>query len=149
MKEIEITISKCHIYDKVAMTAAYIGTKTVTNELYDLVAINEEQTEILDKYLIEATSNLVSEIKQFISYTIVGGVVSLSLNVSSSFNENLFDNTNALVAHYLTNMITSKWLMIVKPEAAADYATIASSYLLQVTKNLYHKSPIKRTEVKI
>lgn len=151
MKTITLTLRKRDIFNEIGKSTAYTGAKSdsdANNLLYDRVAIVEEDTQLLDRYCDIACSELLEEIKEFVTQVDFSGEnIDLTLETSGFYDDSLTPSLQTDLFAYLVASISMRWFRITLPGRAAEQQTEAARMMEKALSKLYHRrKPTRRSD---
>ena len=151
-KQIQLTVRKRDVYNEVAKTTAYAGSKQMSAEdeqAYDRVFTTDEDRLMLERYFGEAGDDIVnslptSYIVEVSSYNTGIGIdldadFRLTLQVPDAFPDALTASVEATMSFYFTTYIVSQWLALQKDDTAAVYAGKAQVFLGNISLLLHRR----------
>ena len=91
--EVTLTIDKETVYNEVAKTTEYTGAKMDDEHAYETISTTEEDKDMLDRFWDECKNMVCNSLKKVLSSEAESnGRYTLTLELSSAFDENLKDN---------------------------------------------------------
>lgn len=146
MGTIIIKISRIDVFNDVAKTASYTGAKMVgDDDAYERISITDQNLELFNSYWNVAVSLLCDNLKemiQTITHTPEG--LTISLNVSDSFDISLVSSINASIKAFFVEIILGKWFEITnKQEFQARYNSGVEMLTDALRKLYYRKAPTR------
>ena len=146
MKTIIIKITKTDVFNDVAKTASYTGAKMVgDDDAYERISITDQNMELFNSYWNVAVSLLCDNLKEMInSISSDNNGLTLSLNVSDSFDISLVSSINASINAFFVEIILGKWFEITnKQEFQARYNSGVEMLTDALRKLYYRKAPTR------
>lgn len=154
MKNIELKIIKARVYDEVAKTTSYTGTKMQGDETaYDRIFTTDEDREMLERFWVEACNGATEQFKPFIvslNAQPISHCIDLETNyevmleLSSSFDEALTGSIETSLFSYFVSLIVSKWYKFTNKGESESYGTDAVGAIDDVMKKIYYRKKPKR-----
>jgi hypothetical protein len=147
MINITLTIDKGEVYEEVAKTTSYTGAKMSDEHAYGRIFTTDEDQTMLERFWNECRNTVCNSMKKVLaSESEAGGVFSLSLELSNSFDEALAESMQRSLFSFFTMNITSKWYTFANKEEATGYASEAATYLDDIMrKAFFKKKPMRPT----
>lgn len=150
-----LSIKKANVYDEVAKLTGYVGAKSIedTGKAYDRVFTTDDDRLILERFWREAIGAITDEVKKFIvtvsapsnSQSVdITEVWEATLNMPSSFDDNLTGSINDSLLSYAVNSIASKWFAIANKEESDKYSAMAVVAGNETKSKLYYRKKPKR-----
>lgn len=154
-----IQIGKARVMDEVRKTTEYIGSKSVSEQdpgAYERITAVDANREQLDRYWTEACDGATRALAHWVesvrsqSLTHHPEIGSdrdylVKLAMPTNWDNAYLPVVNETLLSYLVNSIVAKWLLIVQPDQASAYATLAAGGELQLGQMmLYRKRPTPR-----
>lgn len=146
MKTIIIKISRIDVFNDVAKTASYTGAKMVgDDDAYERISITDQNMELFNSYWNVAVSLLCDNLKEMIqAITHTPEELTISLNVSNSFDISLVSSINASIKAFFVEIILGKWFEITnKQEFQARYNSGVEMLTDALRKLYYRKAPTR------
>lgn len=146
MKTIIIKISRIDVFNDVAKTASYTGAKMVgDDDAYERISITDQNMELFNSYWNVAVSLLCDNLKEMIqTITHTPEELTISLNVSNSFDISLVSSINASIKAFFVEIILGKWFEITnKQEFQARYNSGVEMLTDALRKLYYRKAPTR------
>ena len=146
MKTIIIKISRIDVFNDVAKTASYTGAKMVgDDDAYERISITDQNMELFNSYWNVAVSLLCDNLKEMIqTITHTPEELTISLNVSNSFDISHVSNINASIKAFFVEIILGKWFEITnKQEFQARYNSGVEMLTDALRKLYYRKAPTR------
>lgn len=152
--KITLEVNKANVYDEVAKTTAYVGSKVVGDEqAYDRIFTTDGDRQMLERFWVETCSaatsafrgHLVSVSEQPESHGVeLDRHYRVELEASSSFDETLKDSMGTCLFSYFVSSIVSKWCVFANKGEAELYGEQAAGFLSDVMRKLlYRKRPVR------
>lgn len=141
MTEIQLSIDKAQVYDEVAKTAEYVGSKMKEDNLaYERISLTDENGEMLDRFWDESKALVEDGLKRMLkSEDEEEGVYTLTLRLSDAFKESLVESMKRSLFSYFVMSIAAKWFIITNKEEAEGYAKAAAAQIEDVMRKAYYK----------
>lgn len=146
MRTILIKISRIDVFNDVAKAASYTGAKMVgDNDAYERISITDQNLELFNSYWNVAVSLLCDNLKEMIqTITHTPEALTISLNVSNSFDISLVSSINASIKAFFVEIILGKWFEITnKNEFQARYNSGVEMLTDALRKLYYRKAPTR------
>lgn len=154
MIQLKLSLAASSLYEEVERTTAYLGAKQAPpdnpgNHFDRLTALPDDRP-MLRGYATEALSTLAEKLKGIVtaidpdSDNEEGAIISLTLNLSASYDSCLTPSVEACFRSYMGAFVTSRWLRLVMPEKEEVWKEEAQRLLTEITATLYHRNPPKR-----
>lgn len=146
METIIIKISRIDVFNDVAKTASYTGAKMVgDDDAYERISITDQNMELFNSYWNVAVSLLCDNLKEMIqTITHTPEELTISLNVSNSFDISLVSSINASIKAFFVEIILGKWFEITnKQEFQARYNSGVEMLTDALRKLYYRKAPTR------
>ena len=148
MTSVTFTINKEQVYEEVAQTTAYTGSKMDDEHAYDRIFTTDEDKSMLERFWSESKNTICNSLKKLLlSETEADdGNYTLSLGLSNSFDEALKDSMQRSLFSYFVMNITAKWYTFTNKQEAKGYASEAATYIEDVMrKAFFKKKPTRPT----
>lgn len=146
MSTVIIKISKTDVFNDVAKTASYTGAKMVgDDDAYERISITDQNVELFNSYWNVAVSLLCDNLKEMIqTITHTADGLTISLNVSTSFDISLVSSINLSIKAFFVEIILGKWFEITnKQEFQARYNSGVEMLTDALRKLYYRKAPTR------
>ena len=156
-KQIKLTANKLDVYNEVAKTTAYAGSKQLEADehAYEHMFTTDEDRLMLERYFAEACNEVVnslptSYIVEVSNYNTGTGIdlyadFVLTLEVPEAFPDNLSPSVEASMFFYLTTYITSQWFALQKSDMAIIYKEKSDVFKRDISVMLHRRSrPVRR-----
>lgn len=138
MKTLQLEIKKQEVYDEVAKTTAYIGSKMADDEAYERILTTDENREMLERYWDEAASSAHEQLRRMITTDESEGEgYVVRLTVSECYNDSLTRSVLDALRSFFVYSIADKWLQMADRESAAGYAELAQGAMQDVMSKLW------------
>lgn len=151
MANFTLTITKSNIYEEVAKTTAYIGTKNKLEDgksAFDQVFVTDADLTMIDRFFNESLDSLRNVLKRFISGVSVADVtITWQLEMPSRFDDNLLESIKSSANSFLVNSIIGKWCEITANDKVKEYADNAAALLLDIKDKAFFKKKPTRTKI--
>lgn len=147
MIDITFTIDKKSVYEEVAQTTSYTGTKMDDENAYDRIFTTDEDQSMLERFWNESKNTVCNTTKKLLtSESETDGVFTLALQLSASFDEALTESMQRSLFSFFVMNITAKWYTFTNKQEATGYATEAATYLEDIMRKAYFKKkPMRPT----
>lgn len=145
---ITLTINKEVVYGEVAKTTSYTGAKMQEDEgAYERIFTTDEDKSMLERFWNECRITVAGALKKVLdSETETDGVYSLSLELSSAFDEALTESMQKSLFSFFVMAIAAKWYAFTNKGEVTGYAAEAAVYLEDVAKKAFFKrKPVRPT----
>lgn len=147
MKTIVIKIDKGAVMEEVAQTTSYTGAKMMDEDskAYDRIFTTDADRSQLERFWTESRVATCEKMKKFLeSETSDETGFTITLSLSSSFDESLKESMEKELMSFFVMNITAKWYVFTNKKEAGEYATAAGSFLEGVhRKACYKKRPAR------
>lgn len=145
MKNVILTIGKEAVYEEVARTTAYTGAKMEDESAYERMSTVDEDKEMLERFWQECKNIVCNNLKKMLlSETEADGAYSISLGLSSSFDEALTESMERSLFSFFVAGIAAKWFVFTNRKDAEVYAGEATSHLEDIMrKAFFKKRPVR------
>lgn len=154
MIDVTLTVSKQQVYDEVAKTTSYTGTKMQNdNSAYDRIFTTDSDRSMLERFWTEACNAATEKLKKFlvsVSDNSEGSTIDLSrdyvveLELSSSYDDNLTESVQASLFSFFVSAIVSKWYKFTNKGEADGYAADAVGMMNDVMGKVFYRKKPKR-----
>lgn len=146
MAEYTIKIDKNSVYDEVAKTTSYTGTKKTDDATaYNRIFTTEYDRQMLERFWSESKNTACNSLKKFlVSEREDGDTYTITLDLSASFDDALTDSINRSMFSFFVMNITAKWFAISNKPETAEYATYASANMDDVMRKAFYKKKPER-----
>jgi hypothetical protein len=155
MKNITFIVNKVAVYDEVAKTTSYVGAKMLGDEsAYRRIFTTDADQLMLERFWNETCSAVTEHLKRFVvevsNHTNPNAVdltsnYSISLEVSSAFDDRFKDSMDASLFSLFVASIVSKWFKFTNRDEAEAYTLEATSHMEDVLRKIYHRKKARRT----
>lgn len=146
------TVPKAEVYNEVAKTTSYTGIK-MSGEDYARIFTTDEDRMMLERFFNEAANGLTDVLKPFlvsVSDTSPLHCIDLTRNyvvsveLSSSYDENLNGSVESSMFSYFTNFIVGNWYKFSNKGEAEEYLTTAANMVMDIKSKIYfRKKPVR------
>ena len=146
MKNIAISVTKSEILDEVSLHTAYMGVKTEAGEnLYQRVAIVNEDCDLLERVWNEKCGSLIEYLKDFIVISeSIGSSLSFTLEVSGSYDESMTPSLKSDIFEAMVSGVTAGWLRYSFPEKQNEWEDKFIQLMQRaLTKLCHRKRPVR------
>lgn len=144
MIETEIIINEATTLKEVRRLTSYAGAKTADDEgAYERKSATSADNEMLKLWWREALTKLEDVLKPVITSISNDDSVTISLSLSSSWDERLAVPLNMCAGNYVVNYISGKWLDMTG-EKKQGYSAQAVMLLDEVKSKIYYRKKPKR-----
>ncbi|MGN0875343.1 MAG: hypothetical protein ACI4OZ_09175 [Akkermansia sp.] len=151
---ISLEVNKANVYDEVAKTTAYVGSKLVGDDLaYERIFTTDGDRQMLERFWVEACGAATSAFRGFLvsvseqpeSHGVeLDRHYRVELEASSSFDETLKDSMGTCLFSFFVNSIVGKWCVFANKGEAELYGKHAVAFLDDVKRKLlYKKRPVR------
>ncbi len=144
MANLILAISKSNVYEEVAKTTAYIGSKNIDSNgksAYEQMFVTESDSAMIDRFYDESVNTLMNLLKRFITEIVTDdGNVNWSMTMPNSFVTRLEQTINSSAFSFLVNSIVSKWCEITDKEKVEEYAGNAAALLQDIKDKVFYRS---------
>ena len=157
MSEITLTVNKLLVYNEVAKTTSYAGTKQMKGDdmsAYERYFTTDDDRLMLERFFNESADAVTDMLKEFIvSVSDHDASNGINLNQdyivtiipSSSFSEHLTNSIESSLFSFFVSAILSKWCKFINEGDADNYAKAAVSSAENVLQKVYYrKKPTRR-----
>ena len=147
------TVSKAEVYNEVAKTTSYTGIK-MSGEDYMRIFTTDEDRMMLERFFNEAANGMTDVLKPFlvtVSNTTPLHNIDLtrdyevSLELSSSYDQNLNTSIGSSMFSYFVNFIVGNWYKFTNKGEAEGYLASAASMVLDIKSKIYYRKKPSRT----
>ena len=141
MKKLILSVNKADVYNEVAKTTSYTGAKMENDATaYTRIFTTEEDKDILERFWNESKNSVAGDLKKLLSEEKEeNGTYTLTLEVSSSFDDNLIASMQRSLFSFFVMSIVSKWYIFTNKKEAESYATSALGDMEDVMRKAYYK----------
>ena len=145
--EVTLTISKESVYDEVAKTTEYTGAKMDDEHAYEVISTTDEDKAMLERFWNECKNMVCNSLKKvLVSEVEAEGEYSLTLGLSTAFDESLTESMQRSLFSFFVMNITAKWYTFANKSEATGYATEAATYIEDIMrKAFFKKKPTRPT----
>lgn len=145
--EIVLTINKETVYEEVAKTTEYTGAKMDDEHAYETISTTEEDKSILERFWNECKNMICNSLKKvLISEEETNGEYSLTLGLSTAFDDSLTASMQRSLFSFFVMNITAKWYTFTNKSEVTGYASEAATYLEDIMrKAFFKKKPMRPT----
>lgn len=148
MVQITIKIEKDAVYNEVAKTTSYTGSKKIGDEgAYERIFTTDEDQEMLARFWNETVSGAIEQFKSFIGEWSNSDSFTVQLTLSNRFDTNLKDSIQSSLFSHFVAMIISKWFRMANKEEAEEYGIEAAGAMDDVMKKIYYRKKPVRTVI--
>ncbi len=138
--EITLKINKETVYDEVAKTTEYTGAKMDDEHAYETISTTEEDKTMLERFWNECKNMVCNSLKKvLVSEVEADGEYSLTLGLSTAFDESLTESMQRSLFSFFVMNITAKWYTFANKSEATGYATEAATYIEDIMRKAFHK----------
>lgn len=150
-----INISKGDVYDEVAKTTAYIGTKHQGGgdegsiDHYEQVFTTDADRLMLERFFNEASLIATDRMKEWSDVVTNSATHNTSVDESvgytmklympTNYSEQLMDSAELSLFNFFVSYIVSKWCQISSPADSESYGASASAMLEDMEKKLRNR----------
>lgn len=157
---INLSVNKANVYDEVAKTSAYAGSKKMAEDAgaYARVFTTDEDRLLLERFWVEACNNATNILKPFLvsvkTQPISHGIdisrnYNVELEVSSSYDDTLTESVETSLYSYFVLAILAKWYAVANNVDAEATALEASASMKDMLQKIYYKKKPVRVEPSI
>lgn len=141
MAELTISVKKEEVYEEVAKTTSYTGAKIDDAKAYERIFTTDEDKQMLERFWDESKSLICNNLKKVLvdETESSDGEYTLTLALSTSFEDNLINGMQSSLFSYFVMNITSKWYTFANKGEAKDYEVEATANLEDIMRKVYHK----------
>lgn len=145
--EITLKVNKEAVYDEVAKTTEYTGKKMDDEHAYEVISTTDEDKAMLERFWNECKNMVCNSLKKvLVSEAEAEGEYSLTLGLSTAFDESLTESMQRSLFSFFVMNITAKWYTFANKSEATGYATEAATYIDDIMrKAFYKKRPTRPT----
>ena len=155
--EIILTVNKANVYNEVAKTTSYIGSKKESGQgSYERVFTSDDDRLMLERFWNECCDEATACFKQFLTSVSSTGYAnnvdlsadySVTLTLPSSFDAALTSSINSVLFNYFVKGICGRWLNVAEKDEAATYAAESAALFNDLTQKIYYRKKPTRTPV--
>lgn len=107
---------------------------------YTRIFTTEEDKDILERFWNESKNSVAGDLKKLLNEEKEeNGTYTLTLEVSSSFDDNLIASMQRSLFSFFVMSIVSKWYIFTNKKEAESYATSALGDMEDVMRKAYYK----------
>lgn len=145
--EITLKVNKETVYDEVARTTEYTGAKMDDEHAYEVISTTDEDKAMLERFWNECKNMICNSLKKvLVSEVEAEGEYSLTLGLSTAFDESLTESMQRSLFSFFVMNITAKWYTFANKSEATGYATEAATYIEDIMrKAFFKKKPTRPT----
>lgn len=145
--EITLKVNKDTVYDEVAKTTEYTGAKMDDEHAYEVISTTDEDKAMLERFWNECKNMICNSLKKvLVSEVEAEGEYSLTLGLSTAFDESLTESMQRSLFSFFVMNITAKWYTFANKSEATGYATEAATYIEDIMrKAFFKKKPTRPT----
>ncbi len=145
--EITLKVNKETVYDEVAKTTEYTGAKMDDEHAYEVISTTDEDKAMLERFWNECKNMICNSLKKaLVSEVEAEGEYSLTLGLSTAFDESLTESMQRSLFSFFVMNITAKWYTFANKSEATGYATEAATYIEDIMrKAFFKKKPTRPT----
>ena len=145
--EITLKVNKETVYDEVAKTTEYTGAKMDDEHAYEVISTTDEDKAMLERFWDECKNMVCNSLKKvLVSEVEAEGEYSLTLGLSTAFDESLTESMQRSLFSFFVMNITAKWYTFANKSEATGYATEAATYIEDIMrKAFFKKKPTRPT----
>lgn len=145
--EITLKVNKETVYDEVAKTTEYTGAKMDDEHAYEVISTTDEDKAMLERFWSECKNMICNSLKKvLVSEVEAEGEYSLTLGLSTAFDESLTESMQRSLFSFFVMNITAKWYTFANKSEATGYATEAATYIEDIMrKAFFKKKPTRPT----
>lgn len=147
MISVAFTIDKDKVYEEVAKTTSYTGSKMDDETAYDRIFTTDGDKDMLERFWSESKNTVCNSLKKLLAgEEETEGIYTLSLELSNSFDEALTGSMQRSLFSFFVMNITAKWYTFTNKQEATGYAAEAATYIDDIMrKAFFKKKPIRPT----
>lgn len=147
MTSITITINRGTVFNDVGRLTHYEGDRFINDEnAFDRIPTTGSDEEMLGQFWQSACDGVTEAMKRFITSLTTTPNFVATLEVSSSYDENLTSSINTNIQNCMTYHIVSQWYKLTNKEESNSYALEAAAQLNEaMSKIFYKKKPTRRS----
>lgn len=140
MQQLILKVDKASVMQEVAQTTSYTGAKMEEENAYDRIFTTDEDESILERFWNESKNAVCNSVKKILtSETEANGIFSLTLELSTAFDQALAESMQRSLFSFFVMSITAKWYTFTNKEETTMYATEAAAYLDDILRKAYYK----------
>ena len=145
--EITLKVNKETVYNEVAKTTEYTGAKMDDEHAYEVISTTDEDKAMLERFWNECKNMICNSLKKvLVSEVEAEGEYSLTLGLSTAFDESLTESMQRSLFSFFVMNITAKWYTFANKSEATGYATEAATYIEDIMrKAFFKKKPTRPT----
>ena len=145
--EITLKVNKETVYDEVAKTTEYTGAKMDDEHAYEVISTTDDDKAMLERFWNECKNLICNSLKKvLVSEVEAEGEYSLTLGLSTAFDESLTESMQRSLFSFFVMNITAKWYTFANKSEATGYATEAATYIEDIMrKAFFKKKPTRPT----
>lgn len=145
--EITLKVNKETVYDEVAKTTEYTGAKMDDEHAYEVISTTDEDKAMLERFWNECKNMICNSLKKvLVSEVEAEGEYSLTLGLSTAFDESLTESMQRSLFSFFVMNITAKWYTFANKSEATSYAMEAATYIEDIMrKAFFKKKPTRPT----
>lgn len=155
MENVTLEVNKSYVYDEVAKTTAYVGSKMLVEDAnaYDRIFTTDEDRLLLERFWVETCNVATNQFKPFLvslnPQPISHGIeleknYVASLELPSNFDSSLQEVISTSLFSFFVASIVSKWFTITDKPDAERYTAEAVSIMDDIMRMLFHRKRPKR-----
>lgn len=147
MKNIQISLNKTEIFNKVSLNSAYTGAKANgENGFYDRVATIEADNTLLSGFWTEMCGIVTEKLRDLILSTESDReTFSLTLSLSNAYDDALTPSVNEDISNAFSTGICGRWFRFTYPDKASEWLAQSSDCLNRAFSKLYfRKKPTRK-----
>jgi hypothetical protein len=145
MSEHILSLNKKEVYDEVAKTTSYTGAKKDDSKEYERIFASEDDKQMLERFWQESKNTICNSLKRFVvSEEETGESYTLTLELSSSFDDALLSSMQRSLFSFFVMNITSKWFVIANKPEATEYASAAATNAEDIMRKAFFKKKPQR-----
>lgn len=140
-----LSVSKDDVYNEVAKTTEYTGSKMEDAEAYKRIFTTEQDKVMLERFWNESKNSIAGSLKKFlVSENEASGSYVLTLELSASFDESLLESMERSLFSFFVMNITAKWYTLANKQEATDYAAAAVTNIDDIMRKAFFKKKPQR-----
>lgn len=138
--EITLSVNKDAVYEEVAKTTSYTGAKMDDEHAYERIFTTDEDKDILERFWDECKNTVCNSLKKvLVSENEAAGVYTLTLGLSTAFDDSLTESMQRSLFSFFVMNITAKWYTFANKSEATGYATEAATYIEDIMRKAFFK----------
>lgn len=143
MTEIELQVSRKAVYEEVAKTTSYTGSKMLDDDTaYDRIFTTDEDQEMLERFWNECRAEIAQRLVGLVSEEKMsddGDTYTLCLDLSGSFDTALQPSMQLSLFGYFVQSLAAKWYGFTNKGETDKNSLQATALLEDVREKAYYK----------